>query len=381
MRPLLLTLGLLLFFAAEFLRIYFIMPFPGSQHRDTIALAYFIGRHIWAIRIAALLLVIYGCQKMTRGKAILVSVLAVLYAVIFFYFNFRFQADKMFRQPQNLSLVDAMMNKIDSNSLVIGVALNGESGAYPIRLIGYHHQIRDSIGGVPVMVTYCTVCRTGRVYSPEVGGKPESFRLVGMDHFNAMFEDSRTKSWWQQATGVAVAGPLKGEALKEIPSSQSTLRNWLRDHPTSRIMQPDTIFSKQYDKGTYDKGLTPGSLEKRDSSSWAFKSWVVGVKTEKGEKAYDWNRLVQERTINDAVGGYPVLLALEPDSTTFHAWRRGDLFFQQQGAQLLDTNTRSVWNLQGVCVSGPMAGKRLQALPAYQEFWHSWKQFHPGTAR
>ena len=71
------------------------------------------------------------------------------------------------------------------------------------------------------MITYCTVCRTGRVYSPIVNGKLEKFRLVGMDHFNAMFEDETTKSWWQQATGIAIAGPLKGSRLEEIPSHQA----------------------------------------------------------------------------------------------------------------------------------------------------------------
>jgi hypothetical protein len=44
------------------------------------------------------------------------------------------------------------------------------------------------------MITYCTVCRTGRVFSPDVDGKPETFRLVGMDHFNAMFEDENQKA-------------------------------------------------------------------------------------------------------------------------------------------------------------------------------------------
>jgi hypothetical protein len=39
-----------------------------------------------------------------------------------------------------------------------------------------------------------------------------------MDHFNAMFEDSQTKSWWRQVNGEAIAGPLKGKTLPEIPS-------------------------------------------------------------------------------------------------------------------------------------------------------------------
>lgn len=64
------------------------------------------------------------------------------------------------------------------------------------------------------MVTYCTVCRTGRVYSPMVNGKLETFRLVGMDHFNAMFEDASTKSWWRQSNGDCIAGPLKRLTIK-----------------------------------------------------------------------------------------------------------------------------------------------------------------------
>ena len=106
--------------------------------------------------------------------------------------------------------MSASADTTNRNKLIVGVAINNEAKAYPIEIIGYHHQVRDTIGSMPVMITYCTVCRTGRVYSPFVNGKPENFRLVGMDHFNAMFEDATTKSWWRQQSGTAIAGPLKG---------------------------------------------------------------------------------------------------------------------------------------------------------------------------
>jgi len=79
--------------------------------------------------------------------------------------------------------------------------------------IGYHHQVRDTIAGAPVLVSYYTVCRTGRVFCPAVKGDPEVFRLVGMDHFNAMFEDATTHSWWRQANGQAIIGPRKGMVM------------------------------------------------------------------------------------------------------------------------------------------------------------------------
>jgi hypothetical protein len=81
-----------------------------------------------------------------------------------------------------------------------------------------------------MMITYCTVCRTGSVYLPFVNGKYEQFRLVGMDHFNAMFEDQTTGSWWQQATGESITGKLKGNLLR-VSSEQVSLASWLRQYP------------------------------------------------------------------------------------------------------------------------------------------------------
>jgi hypothetical protein len=238
MRTVLLIFGLLLLFAVEILRVYFIMPFPGSQQSNTIDIAYWLGRNILWLRILGLLLIIIPALSIFRQKGkwkkIFLSAVLIFYAVIFFFFNFRFEADKMFYQPQSKQFAAVANNKIKDNKLVIGVTINGEAKAYPIQLIGYHHQVRDTIGNTPVMITYCTVCRTGRAFSPFVNNKQEDFRLVGMDHFNAMFEDATTKSWWQQATGVAVAGPLKGTSLKELPSQQMTLAAWLKQYPDSK---------------------------------------------------------------------------------------------------------------------------------------------------
>ncbi len=388
MKRLLFSLGVFLLFAAEILRIYFIMPFPGSQQHQTLGLAYFIGRNIWLFRLVGLALVLVPVISVIRsGKTvqrIAVAGIALFYFVVFFFFNFRFEADKMFRQPRDLRFAGAADNQIPLDNLIIGVDSGGEAKAYPIQLIGYHHQVRDSAGQTPVMITYCTVCRTGRVYRPLVNGVADSFRLVGMDYFNAMFEDSRTKSWWQQATGVAVAGPLTGTALPEWPSRQMTLRSWFRDHPGSLVMQRDTSFNRHYDSlKDYDKGLIEGDLEKRDSISGSRKSWVVGIVAGQSQKAYDWNLLTERRVINDEAGPVSVLIYLENDTVSYHAWNRvvegKTLWFEMQNGILTDTNTRSTWSSSGQAIGGPLFGRSLQALPAYQEFFHSWTHFHPRT--
>ena len=383
---------MLLLLLTEILRVYFIMPFPGSQQSDSIDWAFFIEKYKWLLRVIGLILVAGPIYRIFTTKKtlpkVLLTLFAILYGIIFFFFNFRFEADKIFYQPSVKNFAGVKGNNIDSNKLVIGIVLNGEARAYPIQLIGYHHQVRDTVGQTPVMITYCTVCRTGRVYSPIVNGKPETFRLVGMDHFNAMFEDETTKSWWQQATGLAIAGPLKGIHLIEIPSHQASLSSWLLNHPNSTIMQPDTSFKKDYDDlAEFDKGTVKSHLEKRDSASWKMKSWVVGIKTKGLEKAYDWNDLLKDNFIQDTIGRHPVLLLLEKDTVSFHAYNRSlqgrTLFFiQDKVADLLtDSNTHSIWNGAGHCISGSLKDIQLETLAAYQEFWHSWKQFHPNTTQ
>ena len=390
MQRLLLIVGFLLLFAVEIARVYFIMPFPGSQQSDTINLAYWLHNNIGWLRLVALLLLAYPFYQIVktskRWKKVVAFSALGLYAVIYFFFNFRFEADKMFYQPQHKNIATAALNKMPLNKLVIGVFINGEAKAYPVQLIGYHHQVRDTVGGAPVMVTYCTVCRTGRVFRPVVNGRPETFRLVGMDHFNAMFEDATTKSWWQQATGMAIAGKLKGAALPEVPAQQMSLASWLQAHPASLVMQPDTLFSKAYaDLKDYDNGTINGSLEKRDSLSWKNKSWIIGIDNKKAAKAYDWNNVVTKGLLEDSLPQLPVVIFLENDSVSFHAWNRNldntTLHFEKAGNGLKDKATGSSWNSMGVCIAGPLKGKQLQAVQAYQEFWHSWRTFHPHTTQ
>ena len=200
MKLVLLIVGFLVLMTVEILRVYFIMPFPGSQEDETIRTAYFIHNNIIYFRLIGLALFIYPALYFFRRGGQLVKItLAVVfgfYGVVFYMFNFRFLADKMFLQPNTKIFLERRDSKVDPKQLVLGVTIGNESKAYPIEIIGYHHQVRDTVGGQPIMVTYCTVCRTGRVFSPIIDGKAETFRLVGMDHYNAMFEDAETKSWW-----------------------------------------------------------------------------------------------------------------------------------------------------------------------------------------
>ena len=367
-------IGLLLF---EIANVYFIMPMPGSQQMKSIDLAYFLHKWRWVFRGLFGAMILLGLLKSQwKRKWALFFPVAILAAVIYMA-NFVMAADHMFYQPENVLMVKAAENKVDSNRLVIGVVNNGEAKAYPIQFLGYHHQVQDTVGGKPVLVTYCTVCRTGRVYEPVVNGKHEKFRLVGMDHFNAMFEDATTHSWWRQVNGEAVIGKLKGKQLPEVHSTQTSLGDWLQLNPNSLVMQPDPNFIKSYDSTfKFESGASKSKLTGTDSLSWKNKSWVIGVKSGKETKAYDWNRLKKERIIQDKIVSTPVLIVLSKNEKSFFAFERpSDIsIFTLNGDTLLFNDHKLRLDGKGIDTTFS-----LKPLYASQEFWHSWLTFNPKT--
>ncbi len=368
------TIGLILF---EVLKVYFIMPMPGSQEMYSIDLAYFLHVWRWILRSFLGLLALIGffwAYKSQRWVALIFLAICVL---VVLQFNFKLAADKMFLLPTKIGMADSINNKIPTEKLVLGIELNGESRAYPIQLIAYHHQVLDTVMGKPIMVTYCSVCRSGRIFEPRVNGTPESFRLVGMDHFNAMFEDKTTKTWWRQATGEAIAGPLKGTVLPELPSQQTTLKQWLTLYPNSKVMQPDSTFIEEYaDLNDYDFGIERGNLTRTDTLSWKDKSWVIGLTSNGFNKAIDWNLLVEKRILNLELAGRPIVVALAADNQSFFALERpSDKLFTLENDSLVGENKKYTF----LGVSSDKNEPPLKQVKAYQEFWHSWRTFHPDT--
>jgi hypothetical protein len=368
--------GLLVF---EILNVYLIMPMPGSQRMNSIDVAYFLHQWRWAFRGFFAVALLIGLFKTNWKRKWTVAIPLVILAVVIFMTDFNMAADHMFYQPKDVLMANATSNKVDSGRLVIGVVNNGEAKAYPIRFLGYHHQVQDTVGGKPLLITYCTVCRTGRVYEPLVNGKPEKFRLVGMDHFNAMLEDATTKSWWRQVTGEAITGKLKGQHLPEFFSTQTSLTKWLKLNPNTLVMQEDPAFKNEYDTtGKFESGKSTSKLTGTDSLSWKDKSWVIGVKAGNEKKAYDWNELKNKRIIHDQLGGKNILVVLAKDDKSFFAFENPDAAsqFTINNDTLVQNNIR--YHINGKAVDGSVS---LKPLPAYQEFWHSWKTFNPDTKK
>ena len=102
-------------------------------------------------------------------------------------------------------------------------------------------------------------------------------------------------------------------------------------------------------------------------------------------RTYDWNLLQKDRIIQDSLPNLPILLLLENDTASFHSFNRSinktSLVFEKKGDTIIDLNTNSFWNYDGVCLEGKLKGSSLEKIDCYQEFLHSWEFFHPMSER
>jgi hypothetical protein len=389
-KPALFWIGILLLVVPGLIHAYLLMPFPGSQDLNAITVSYYLEKIILPLRIVGGVLIIwylfkYYSKNSTRGKVIKGLVLALCLGS-FYITDFAYKAETMFKEPQTIKFANAITNKVPESFVIIGVVNNGVAKAYPLVYLAYHHKVQDNVGNLPVLVSYCSMCRTGRVYSPIINGVRQNFRLVGARHYNAIIEDEGTKTWWYQATGNAAVGKLKGEHLQELPYEQSTLGAWLDKHPGSLILQPDEHYLSDYrDLKNYDRVQAvdrDSTLKNKDTL--LRKSWMLGVIVNGQAKAYDWRHLFKKHLLNDHVNKTPLLIAIEDDSLTYHAFKSTvngkELHFKLDTAgTLTDQETASVWDWDGLSTSGALKGSQLSKIQAYQEYWHSWKHFHPGT--
>ncbi len=347
-------------------------------------LAYFMWQKIKYFRILLLGIMIFALWDMTdteQSAIILPSViLTALWALIYWVFNLFWVGKYKFEVLKNPVFKSDSSNKINLSEQVMGVDWNGVQKAYPVSMIFYHHQFSDTLGNHPVVVTYCGMCRSGRIYDGLVDGEALQLSLVGAVTYNAILKDSRTQTWWRQETGEAVKGKLKGRVLEDVPMEQMSLKNWLDKHPNSQVLQRDPKYVEKY---TF--------LTKLMNYEASFPAWfrqetpplIIGIKVDGQSRAYDWNSLQKKRMVLDAIEDKHVLLLSSEDGSSPFAYNRTidnqELKFEIKGDQLTDTNTQSKWNLFGQCTEGQLKGKQLQKIQFYQQFIRAWISFNPDS--
>jgi hypothetical protein len=295
---------------------------------------------------------------------------------------------------------------LPANEPVIALVIDGDARAYPIRAMVWHEIVNDTVGDVPVSVTYCPLCNSAATYERVIAGNVTTFGTSGKLYASALvMYDRATESLWTHYNGEAVVGLLTGARLTDYPSPLLAWGDFREAHPTGLVLDwTQSGFDRDYGRNPYtgydDPNSTPflfrGALDDRARAMQR----VVGVELGDSSTAFALDAVSggDGRATNTDVGGVPIVIFWKPgqssalDDGTLDGGRDvgsvGVFLSEADGRALTfepgdegfrDLETGSTWSITGEALAGPLAGEQLARVPHLDTFWFAWSTYQPGT--
>lgn len=141
---------------------------------------------------------------------------------------------------------------LKATDTIIGVVVDGEARAFPLRILNWHEIVNTSWGDTSVVVSFCPLCGTGMVFSSEIKGEDLKFGVSGLLYqSDVLLYDRQTDSLWSQLMSQAVSGPLKGTRLKLMNSRHTSFGKWLERYPDTLVLDLKTGFRRDYSRDPY----------------------------------------------------------------------------------------------------------------------------------
>lgn len=262
-----------------------------------------------------------------------------------------FNLERLFPALDHVEVKTADNGEIPDDLLVFVAHVGSVQRAYALeQTVMARHLVHDTVGEQPIVVTYCALCRSGLVFRAEVDHQL-TFRVVGVFRRNLIMEDLETHTLWQQATGVAIHGSLRGTTLEMLPSEQTTWGNVRKRPHITFAVEPAEAKPAPF---ASDRGfalleaatlrvMPPGRT--RLSRALSPHETVFGIQLEGHTRAYPLSHVKTLGTFTDQIDD----MELE---FTYHSDR-----------DILEVN-------------------RLDGKPApivERHWWLGWHEFHPQT--
>ena len=227
------------------------------------------------------------------------------------------------------------------------------------------------------------------MWKSTVAGQALHFRLAGINNQNFIMRDEETGSWWQQVSGKAILGSMKGQQLPMVECDEVTYLVWKKERPSGLTLLPDPRFKEKYVPADWELRMASNPTVTPTNSSDPLKprDLVVGLSYQGVSKAYPMGRLLKFNPVVDVLGSKPILIVVGSDGRSVRSFERTvdgrtlDLFRKTESGvlRMFDSQTGSEWDFSGKATSGEYAGKSLPRVTAFKDYWFDWKMYHPGT--
>ena len=266
---------------------------------------------------------------------------------------------------------------LNADDEVVGVSIEGDVRAFPVRIIGWHEMLNDTIGGIPVSLAYCTLCGSAIVYDGRLNGELYRFGTSGLLYrSNKLMYDRTTDTLWNQFTGQPAWGPLAGQGIRltAIASTYTTWGEWLAANPETSVLDINTGFPFDYSPGAayasynnspdliFQVPVTDDRLAQKDE---------VFVVTE-GDAliAFPVTTLAEESIVNETLGPRPIVAIATPDGMGGRAFERGDREFvaADLAAAVVTDDTGQTWTISESALRSA-GGESLARINGSNAFW------------
>ena len=227
------------------------------------------------------------------------------------------------------------------------------------------------------------------MWETTVDGRVLHFQLAGINNQNFIMKDEETGSWWQQVTGEAIFGPLKGKRLRRVFVDELTFATWKREQPQGRVLRPDEKIAAQgkYAPPDWEERMLKVPVATRvNAPALGQRELIVGITANDASCAYPFTALQKQNPIIDKLGGVPLVIVLGEDGKSIRAFDRTiegsarEFFLKPNSSPLrLIDDKGTEWDFAGAALNGELAGKRLTRIPVLNDYWFDWKTYNPKT--
>lgn len=288
---------------------------------------------------------------------------------------------------------------------VFGISMNGDSRAYPLRIMDWHEMANDVVGGVPVSLAYCTLCGAAIAYDGRgSNGVTYTFGSSGfLFRSNKLMYDRQTRTLWNQLTSKPVLGDLVETSvqLRLLPVVLTTWQEWQHQHPDTMVLDLNTGYDRPYVPGAayghyFSSKNTMFPVWQRNSIL-PTKARIYALRLDGVPKAYPVEALAERKVVNDIIGQTPVVLVATRGTVTVEglnlrvghvtydaggevrAYHRGPESFRPGATPqtVLDTDGR-VWRVTEEGLIGPNS-KMARRINGHLAYWFGWYSFFPHT--
>jgi len=301
-------------------------------------------------------------------------------------------------EPRFLPVTD--VDFLADNEPVLALDIDGDARAYPVQIMTWHEIVNDTLGDVPVAVSYCPLCNSAVAFDRRLGDQVLDFGTSGLLFNSALvMYDRQTETLWSHFTGEGIIGELTGEDLQVFPVATVSWATFRDANPHGLVLSRETGFSRDYGRNPYpgydDVDGVPFLFEGEVDGRYTALTRIVGIESGDHAVGIPLDDLRREGVVAGDIGDEPLVAfwtagtssALQ-DATISQGVDVGATgvfvpeldgrtltFTAGDDGTFVDAETSSTWNIFGEAVDGELGGERLDAYVHVDTFWFAWSTF------